>query len=84
MSAIETKNVSSQMMGGTGAMMNEGMSSMMEMGAAASVGLGVGKDTIKKMLIHPLVLFSLGAVVGCCIYKYRKSIISSTKEAQQE
>lgn len=88
------------MMGGTGSMMNEGMSSMMKMGegmaqvmkrsktpgvatgVAASAGSSVGKTVISKIFTHPLVIFSLGVVVGCCVYKYRKSILSTSDEAQ--
>ncbi|MFI3185819.1 MAG: hypothetical protein QX198_07535 [Methylococcaceae bacterium] len=90
------------MMGGAGAMMNEGMSSMMKMGEGltqvmkhpktpgvaagivASAGSSAGKSVVRKIFTQPLVLFGLGVVVGCCVYKYRQSIISSTGEARQE
>jgi hypothetical protein len=50
----------------------------------ASAGSSAGKSVIKKIFTHPLVLFGLGVVVGCYVYKYRKSIISASDEAQQE
>lgn len=77
------------MMGGMGSMMKEGMGSMMKTpavttGVVVYTGSSAGKSAIKKFFTHPAVLFGLGVVVGCCVYKYRKSIISSSKETQEE
>jgi hypothetical protein len=38
---------------------------------------------VRKVFTHPLVLFSLGVVAGCYIYKYRKSILSSSVEPEE-
>ena len=75
---------------GMGPMMMGGMGSMMKSpgvaasGVVASAGSSAGKSVIKKIFTHPLVLFGLGVAVGYYIHKYRKSIISTTAEAQQE
>lgn len=70
-----------------GSMMGEGMGSMMKApgmasGVVASAGSGATISAVKKILSHPLVLFGLGAIAGSYIYKYRKSIISVSNEAQ--
>jgi len=77
------------MMGGMGPMMMEGMGPMMKTpGVATGVfvytGASAGKSVIRKFFTHPLVLFSLGVVVGCYVYKYRKSFISTSDETQKE
>ena len=77
------------MMGGMGPMMNEGMGSMMKTpgvatGVVVYTGSSAGKSVIRKFFTHPLVLFGLGVVAGCYVYKYRKSIISTSDETQQE
>jgi len=78
---------------GMGTMMHEGMGPMMKSpgvatgvatGVVASAGSSAGKSVIKKIFTHPLVLFGLGVVVGCYVYKYRKSIISASDETQPE
>jgi hypothetical protein len=90
------EGMGSMMKSGMGAMMNEGMVPMMmggmgttmkTPGAAAIVaytGSSAGKSVIRKFFTHPLVLFGLGVVAGCYVYKYRKSIISASEEAQRE
>jgi len=77
------------MMGGMGPMMNEGMGSMMKTpgiatGVVVYTGSSAGKSVIRKIFTHPLVLFGLGVVVGCYVYKYRKSIIAASVEPKQE
>ena len=74
---------------GMGPMMNEGMGSIIKApgvatGVAARAGSSAGKSVIGKFFTHPLVLFGLGVAAGYYLYKYRKSIISSSGEAQQE
>ena len=87
------EGMGSMMKGGMGPMMNEGMASMMKTpgvatgvatGAVVSAGSSAGKSVIRKVFTHPLVLFGLGVAVGYYVYKYRKSIISASDEAQQE
>lgn len=53
-------------------------------GAVVSAGSSAGKSVIGKFFTHPLVLFGLGVAVGYYIHKYRKSIISTSDETQQE
>lgn len=77
-------------------MMDEGMSSMMKdcmgsmmtapgvAGVVVYSGSNAGNRIIRKIFTHPLVLFSLGAVVGGFVYKYRKSIIRTSVEPRQE
>ncbi len=70
-------------------MMKEGMGPMMKMpGAATGVvvytGYRTGESAIRKIFTHPLVIFSLGAVVGCYVYRYRKSIISCCAKPKEE
>jgi len=77
------------MMGGMGPMMKGGMGSMMKTpgvatGVVVYTGSSAGKSVIRKFFTHPLVLFGLGVAVGCYVYKYRKSIISSSVEDKQE
>jgi hypothetical protein len=81
------------MMGGMGSMMKEGMGPMMKSpgvatgvasGVVASAGSNARKSVIKKIFTHPLVIFGLGVATGYLIYKYRKSIISASEEAQPE
>ena len=77
------------MKGDMGPMMMEGMGPMMKTpGVATGVivytGASAGKSVIRKFFTHPLVLFGLGVVVGCYVYKYRKSIISASVESKQE
>lgn len=84
------------MAGGMDPMMKEGMGSMMAgmgpmmkspgvaTGVAVTAGSSAGRSVIRKFFTHPLVLFGLGVAVGCYVYKYRKSIISTAEEAQQE
>jgi len=74
---------------GMGSMMHEGMGSMMKTpgvatGVVVYTGSSAGKSVIRKFFTHPLVLFGLGVVAGCYVYKYRKSIISTSDETQQE
>lgn len=69
-------------------MMSESMGPMMRTpgiasGAAVSAGSGAGNSIIGTIFAHPLALFGLGVVAGCYIYKYRKSIISTSSEIQQ-
>ncbi len=73
------------MMEGMGPMMKStGVATGVASGVVASAGSSAGKSVIKKIFTHPLVLFGLGVAVGYYIHKYRKSIISTTAEAQQE
>ncbi|MDD1636606.1 MAG: hypothetical protein LUQ56_00500 [Methylococcaceae bacterium] len=84
------------MAGGMGPMMKEGMGPMMAgmgpmmkspgvaTGVAVTAGSSAGRSVIRKFFTHPLVIFGLGVAVGCYVYKYRKSIISTTEEAQEE
>ena len=85
------------MMGGMGPMMNEGMGSMMKGGMGSMMktpgvatgvvvytGSSAGKSVIRKFFTHPLVLFGLGVVAGCYVYKYRKSIIAASVEPEKE
>lgn len=77
------------MMEGMGPMMKEGMGSMMKTpgvatGIVVSTGSSAGKSALRKVFTHPLVLFGLGVVAGCYIYKYRKSIISASDETLQK
>ena len=77
------------MMEGMGPMMMGGMGSMMKTpgvatGVVVYTGSSAGKSVIRKFFTHPLVLFGLGVVVGCYVYKYRKSIISTSDETQKE
>ncbi len=81
----------SPMMGGMSSMMNEGMGAMMKSpgvtsgvasGVVVSAGSRAGKSVIRKVFTHPLVFFGLGVVAGCYLYKYRKSIISASDEAE--
>jgi hypothetical protein len=76
------------MMGGMGPMMG-GMGSMMKTprvatGVIVYTGSSAGKNVIRKFFTHPLVLFGLGVVAGCYIYKYRKSIISTSVETLKD
>jgi len=76
------------MAGGMGPMM-AGMGPMMKSpgvatGVAVTAGSSAGRSVIRKFFTHPLVIFGLGVAVGCYVYKYRKSIISTTEEAQEE
>lgn len=75
-------------MGGMGPMMG-GMGSMMKTpgiatGVVVTTGSSAGKSVIKKVFTHPLVLFGLGVVAGCYLYKYRKSILLSSVEPEEE
>ena len=84
------------MAGGMGPMMKEGMGPMIAgmgpmmkspgvaTGVAVTAGSSAGRSVIRKFFTHPLVIFGLGVAVGCYVYKYRKSIISTTEEAQEE
>ena len=77
------------MMGSMGPMMSEGMGSMMKTpgiatGVVVYTGSRAGKSVARKIFTHPLVLFGLGVAVGCYVYKYRKSIISTYDKAPQE
>jgi len=84
------------MAGGMGPMMKEGMGPMMAgmgpmmkspgvaTGVAVTAGSSAGRSVIRKFFTHPLAIFGLGVAVGCYVYKYRKSIISTTEEAQEE
>ena len=77
--------MSPMMMGGMGPMMKTpGVATGIATGAVASAGSSAGKSVISKIFTHPLVLFGLGVVVGCYVYRYRKSIISTSDEAPQE
>jgi methylthioribose-1-phosphate isomerase len=76
--------------------MGEGMAKVMEhsktpgvaagvaSGAVATAGAGAGKSVIRKIFTHPLVVFGLGVAAGYYLYKYRKSIISTSGEEQEE
>jgi hypothetical protein len=75
------------MKGGMGAMMGAGMGSMMKnpgrvTGVVAYTGSGARKSVIRKIFTNPWVLFGLGVVAGCYVYKHRKSLISSSEKAQ--
>ncbi|MGZ8916428.1 MAG: hypothetical protein ACXW1Z_25375, partial [Methylobacter sp.] len=53
-------------------------------GVVVYTGSRAGTSVIRKFFTHPVVLFGLGVVVGCYVYKYRQSIISSSEETQEE
>jgi methylthioribose-1-phosphate isomerase len=61
-----------------------GVAKTVATGAVATAGASAGKSVIRKVFTHPLVLFGLGVAAGYYLYKYRKSIISASDEAQQE
>ena len=95
MGSMMTGGMGPMMSEGMGTMMKEGMGPMMmgSMGPmmktpGVTTGIATGivassrKRAITKVFKHPLVLFGLGVVVGCYIYKYRKSIISASDEVQ--
>jgi hypothetical protein len=97
MGPMMNEGMGSMMKGGMGSMMNEGMGSMMKGGMGSMMktpgiatgvvvytGSSAGKSVIRKFFTHPLVLFGLGVVVGCYVYKYRKSIIAASVEPEQE
>ena len=89
MGSMMSGGMGSMMKGDMGPMMMEGMGPMMKTpGVATGVivytGASAGKSVIRKFFTHPLVLFGLGVVVGCYVYKYRKSIISTSDETQKE
>ena len=82
-------DMGSMMKEGMGPMMMGGMGSMMKTpgvatGAVVTAGSAAGKSVLKKVFTHPVVLFGLGVAAGYLIYKYRKSIISTAEEAQEE
>ncbi len=85
MDAMKGKmDMGSMMMGGMEPMM-KGMGPMMKMpgvvpGVAVYAASNAGESALKKIFTHPVVLFSLGVVVGCCIYKYRRRICSTAVE----
>ncbi|OYV15662.1 MAG: hypothetical protein CG441_1946 [Methylococcaceae bacterium NSM2-1] len=95
-SAMGKMDMGSMMKGGMGPMMAGGMGPMMAgmgpmmkspgvaTGVAVTAGSSAGRSVIRKFFTHPLVIFGLGVAVGCYVYKYRKSIISTTEEAQEE
>ena len=73
------------MMGGMEPMM-KGMGPMMKMpevapGIVVYTVAGAGENALKKIFTHPVVLFSLGVVVGCYLYKYRRRICSAKDES---
>jgi hypothetical protein len=97
MGPMMNEGMGSMMKGGMGSMMNEGMGSMMKGGMGSMMktpgiatgvvvytGSSAGKSVIRKIFTHPLVLFGLGVAVGCYVYKYRKSIIATSVEPEQE
>lgn len=86
--AMGKMGMSSMMKEGMGPMMG-GMGSMMKTpgiatGVVVTTGSSAGKSVIKKVFTHPLVLFGLGVVAGCYLYKYRKSILLSSVEPEEE
>jgi len=97
MSSMMKEGMGPMMMGSMGPMMSEGMGSMMKGGMGSMMktpgiatgvvvytGSRAGKSVARKIFTHPLVLFGLGVAVGCYVYKYRKSIISTYDKAPQE
>ena len=85
MGSMMKGGMGSMMDGGMGPMMMGGMSPMMKApgvatGVVVYTGASAGKSVIRRFFTHPLVLFSLGVVVGCYVYKYRQSIISTSAE----
>jgi hypothetical protein len=77
-------DMGSMMMGGMEPMM-KGMGPMMKMpgvapGVIVYTASSAGENVLKKIFTHPVVLFSLGVVVGCCVYKYRHRICSASVE----
>jgi len=61
-----------------------GVAKSVATGAVATAGSSAGKSVIGKFFTHPLVLFGLGVAVGYYLHKYRKSIISTFDEEQEE
>jgi len=89
MDSMMHESMGPMMKGSMGPMMHEGMGSMMTTpgvatGVVVYTGSSAGKSVIRKIFTHPLVLFGLGVVVGCYVYKYRKSIISTSVEPEPE
>ena len=87
-STMGKMDMSSMMKGGMGPMMMGGMGPMMKTpgvatGVVVYTGSSAGKSVLKKVFTHPLVLFGLGVVAGCYIYKYRKSILSRSVESEE-
>ena len=98
MGSMMKEGMGPMMAGGMGPMMKEGMGPMMcrygpddenarschRSRSALTAGSSAGRSVIRKFFTHPLVIFGLGVAVGCYVYKYRKSIISTSEEAQEE
>jgi hypothetical protein len=95
MGSMMSGSMGPMMSEGMGTMMKEGMGPMMmgsmgpmmkppgvTTGIATGIVASARKRAITRVFKHPLVLFGLGVVVGCYVYKYRKSIISASDEAQ--
>jgi len=91
MGPMMSEGMGPMMAGGMGSMMKEGMGPMVmggmgpmmktpgvATGVVVYTGSRAGKSVVRKIFTHPLVLFSLGVVAGCYIYKYRKSILSTS------
>ena len=97
MGSMMKEGMGPMMMEGMGPMMKEGMGPMMmggmgpmmktpgiATGVVVYTGTRAGKSVARKIFTHPLVLFGLGVVAGCYIYKYRKSILPTSEKAQEE
>ena len=64
--------------------MNHGGESMKKdiaKSTVTSATVFTGGKIMKQLTKHPLVVFGLGVAAGYFVYKYRKSIISSTSKA---
>jgi hypothetical protein len=93
-SSMGKMGMDSMMKEGMGSMMKmgDGMAQVMKHsktpGVAKSVATGAvataGKGVIKKFFTHPLVIFGLGVAAGYYLYKYRKSILSTSDEEPEE
>ena len=79
------EGMGSMMMAGMGPMMKSpGVVTSAATGAVVTAGSSAGKSVIRRFFTHPLVLFGLGVAAGYYLHKYRKSIISTSDEEQEE
>lgn len=59
-----------------------GMGKQVMAGSVATVTVKSGEKLMSKLAKHPVLVFGLGMVAGCVVYKYRKEIISSVGKAK--
>ena len=66
-----------------GAHAGHGLGAQLATGTMLVAASPVARGAVRRLLTHPLVMFTLGATAGYFAYKYRKEIVDAAMRASE-